>query len=229
MTQFIQIIHDFWTNLVLGQVQALGYYNYLLLALLVLLEGPIATLLGAVVASTGLLKPELVFLSAALGNLTADSLWYALGYAGKTNWILRYGRWLSIKPGHVQRLEADMRTHAVKILIVAKLTFSFSIPALVAAGMARVPWRRGIFAVAAAEVVWTGTLVMIGYNFSLSAKRLEQGLQLIALSGGLIFLFLIINYLKTHYGSSNSFSLERDESNVSSGDEAHVVVASERE
>ena len=62
------------------------------MALLVVVEGPFATLLGAAAASAGWMRPGLVLIAAAVGNLTADSLWYTLGYAGKLEWVLRFGR-----------------------------------------------------------------------------------------------------------------------------------------
>jgi len=85
-------------------------------------------------------------------------------------------------------LERGMHTHARKILVVAKLTLSFTIPALVAAGMARVPWRRWFSAVFAAECVWTGGLVLAGFYLTESIKRLEEGLQYLAITGVIIFI-----------------------------------------
>ena len=73
--RLIDLIREFWSGLIIGQIQQLGNWNYVLLALLTVVEGPIATLLGAMAASTGYLNPELVFVSAATGNLAADTLW----------------------------------------------------------------------------------------------------------------------------------------------------------
>ncbi len=181
------IVLNFWANLQAGQFQYLGVWNYVLLAMLVAVEGPIATLVGAAAASAGVMDPVLVFVAAATGNLTADTLWYSLGYVGKTDWLLRHGHCLGLKERHVRRLERGMHTHARKILVVAKLTLSFTIPALVAAGMARVPWRRWFSVVFAAECVWTGGLVLAGFYLTESIKRLEEGLQYLAIAGVIIF------------------------------------------
>lgn len=194
----IKLLHAFWSDLVVGQIQQLGAWNYVLLAVLVAVEGPITTLLGAIAASTGLLCPEWVFLAASTGNLAADTFWYLLGYLGKTNWLLRPGSRLGLRRAHIQRLERGMNAHARKILVTAKLTLSFAIPALIAAGLARVPWRRWFPAVAAAEVVWTGGLVLIGYNFALSLKRLEEGLQVVAIAGAVVFTVMLVRYLTRH-------------------------------
>ena len=196
----LKLLRDFWSGLVVGQLQQLGNWNYVLLALMTLIEGPIATLLGAMASSTGILRPEWVFVAAASGNLTADALWYSLGYLGKTEWLLKHGRRLGITEYHVARLEHAMQKHARKILIIAKLTLSFSIPALMAAGLARVPWRRWFSTIVAGEVIWTGCLVLLGYNLSFSLRRMEVGLQIVAIAGIIIFTVLVIRYL-IRYGS----------------------------
>ena len=191
---------NFRVELQVGQIPPpfLGIWNYVLLAFLVAVEGPIVTLGGAVAASVGVMNPVLVFIAAAAGNLTSDMLWYTLGYVGKTDWLVRHGRWFGLRERHVQRLEQGMHDHARKILIVAKLTLSLTIPTLVAAGMARVPWRRWFPAVFGAEMIWTGGLVLAGFYFAESLKRLEQGLQYVAIAGTIIFVLGIAIWLLRH-------------------------------
>jgi|YNPNPStandDraft_1061719.scaffolds.fasta_scaffold05016_8 membrane protein DedA with SNARE-associated domain len=183
MHEVWEALGHFWAGLMAGQLEPPGGWSYVVLALLVAIEGPLATLLGAAAASAGLLRPSLVFVAAATGNLAADTTWYLLGYLGKVGGLLRYGRWLGLRQEQVTWLEAKMQAHAHKVLLVTKLTLSFSIPALVAAGLAHVPWRKWFVTVALAECLWTGTLVWAGYHFSRSLKGLEFGLQVIAFLG----------------------------------------------
>jgi membrane protein DedA with SNARE-associated domain len=184
-------LHAFLHGTALPEMPAFGGWAYFGLAMLVLIEGPIATLLGAVAASAGLMRPAYVFASAAAGNLVADSLWYSLGYLGKMDWLIKHGRILHIERRHVMQLEHEIRQHARKMLLVAKLTASFSIPALIAAGMARVPWRRWFSVVFIGEMICTGSLVVGGYYFSESLKKMERGLQIASIAGVLIVLVLV--------------------------------------
>ena len=200
----VRLMRDFWSGLIVGQIQQLGNWNYVFLALMTLLEGPLATLLGAMAASSGILKPEFVFVAAAAGNLCADAMWYSLGYLGKTEWLLRHGRRLGISEAHILRLEEGMQKHARKIILIAKLTMSFAIPALIAAGLARVPWRRWFSTIVIGEIVWTGTLVLIGYHLTLSLRRMEVGLQIVAGMGLIIFVGLAVRYV-TRAGSRLRF------------------------
>jgi membrane protein DedA with SNARE-associated domain len=84
-----------------------------------------------------------------------------------------------------------MYRHTVKILFFAKLSVSFVIPSLIAAGLVKAPWRRWFPALLAAETLWTGSLVLIGYFTTETLIRLEQGVELIVLAGSVLFLSLM--------------------------------------
>jgi membrane protein DedA with SNARE-associated domain len=175
-----------------GQLPEFGYWSYFILAILVLIEGPIATLLAAAAASAGLMRPMLVFISAAVGNLTADTLWWLLGYAGKTEWIHSFGRRLRIRESLIEHLKHNMIKHATRVLFLAKVTVSFSIPALIAAGLLRIRWRRWFPALVAAEVLWTGSLVLIGYYATEAMKRVERNLEYAVLAVSIGFVIFLI-------------------------------------
>src|SRR5689334_15805869 len=105
------MLRNFAVSLRNGQFPELGYWTYVLLALLVAVEGPIATLLGAAAASAGLMRPIPVFVAAMSGNLVADSLWYGLGYAGKIEWVSRFGQRMGIDKRHLDRLARNLQEH----------------------------------------------------------------------------------------------------------------------
>ncbi len=178
MTNFLQCLHNSFSAIHNGNLPQLGVWTYFILMGLVILEGPSMTLLGAAAASAGLMKPTLVFLAATAGNLTADSLWYSVGYLGKVEWFSHFQRF-GVRPHAIERLKQGMIDHATKILLIAKFTLSFMIPTLVTAGLLKVPWRRWFPTLFLADTVWTGLLVVIGYYSIESIKRVEQGIKYI--------------------------------------------------
>ena len=178
-----------------NQVQPLGNWLYLLLALLVALEGPLATLTAAVASSAGYLDPKLVFVSASCGNLSADILWYSLGYMGKIELLGRYGGWLGIKQDAVLRLKQGIHDHVGKFLFVAKLTLGLVVPTLVAAGLARVSWRHWIGALFLAESIWTGSLVLAGYYYGQYILHIEKGLKWISIGSTAILVIIVGIYI----------------------------------
>jgi membrane-associated protein len=169
----------------------LGRWTYILLFFLVAIEGPIAILLASAAASAGLMRPVIVFFTAATANLTADSLWWLLGYLGKVEWILHFGRRLGIRESVIEQFKRTMIKHATRVLFLAKLTQSFGIPALITAGLLRIPWKRWIPYLILPEALWTGSLVLIGYYTTESIKRWEQGFEYGALAVSLAFVIIM--------------------------------------
>ena len=174
------------------QLASWGLWSYLLLAFLVAIEGPIATLLGAAAASIGLMHPGFVFVAASTGNLTSDTLWYTLGYLGKIEWIKRFGQRLRISMEKLERLEKMLCDHAPIILFFSKLTVSPMIPALIATGLIKYPWRRWFPYVFAGEMIWTGSLVLIGFFGVQAIKKVQLGIEHIILASSIIFIVVIL-------------------------------------
>ncbi|MFZ2096991.1 MAG: DedA family protein [Anaerolineales bacterium] len=204
----IDQIKQFLNSLNVTQLAAWGVWSYFLLAFLVGLEGPIATLLGAVAASAGLLHPILVFIAAATGNLASDTGWYTLGLLGKMEWLLRFGKRLKISPESIRRLESQLQEHAPVILFVSKLTVSPMIPALIATGLIKYPWRRWFPYVAAGEVIWTGSLVTIGYFGFAAIKKVQLGIEHAILISSILFVILLFilgrRFLKNAFQDSET-------------------------
>lgn len=170
----------------------MGLLSYLVLAVLVAIEGPIATLLGAAAASLGYMNPAIVFIAAAAGNLSADTLWYTLGYVGKIEWVNRFGKRLGVNMSKLTEMEDTLYHHTRRILFISKLTISPMIPALIATGLIKYPWRRWFPAIFAGEMIWTGSLVTIGYFGVKAIGKVELGLQHVLLAFGIVFISLIL-------------------------------------
>lgn len=192
LNAIINFINTFVFYIRSGQLPQLGSWTYVLLAVLVAIEGPVATLLGAVGASAGLMRPGLVFLSAAIGNLTADTLWYSIGYLGKIEWLFRFGRRLGLRRDLMEHLKHNMQLHATRVLFLAKLTVSFVIPSLITAGLLRVPWRRWFPVLLVAETIWTGSLVLIGFYSTEALKRVEAAVEYGVLIASIAFVIFLI-------------------------------------
>lgn len=188
MQDFMQFWRDIWETLRSGGFPDLGVWSYVLLGLLAATEGPLSVLLGAAAAAGGYLRPDWVYCSAVIGNLVGDCFWYMVGWAGKPQRVARVGRFLGMHPEHIDKLELAIRLHAIKLILLAKLSISLMIPTLVAAGLARVPWRRWFPVVFIIELVWTALLVWVGYHATGLIARIEHSLHLI----GILVAFLLV-------------------------------------
>lgn len=210
MQAFLDLIRQFWSDLQQGQLPELGPWNYVLLALLIVWQGPIATLLGGAAASAGLLRPIFVFLAGITGNLTADVLWYSVGRRGNLDRLL-INRRLKLYRGRVDNIKTVMQHHAPKFLLMAKLSFGLAVPTLVAAGLTKLSWRRWFPIVFIGETIFTGTLVIIGYFATEAIKRVEHGLQLFFLAISFIFILMVAWFIPRTLRQNNAFSTSKIE------------------
>jgi len=186
-----------------GELPELGIWSYIVLFLLVAIQGPVGTLEGAVAASTGLMKPGWVFVAAMAGSLVDDTLLYSLGYFGKMDWVLRFGKSRGIQVDTLERLQKAMHDKATRILFIAILTMGMIIPALIAAGLVKAPWKRWFPPILLGELIWTGLMLLIGFYATEAVFRVERGIDYAALGGAVIFVvFLIVagrRFLKQQY------------------------------
>ena len=171
MDIFLDSFAQFWLNLQHGQLPSLGIWNYLLLMIMIVIQGPLSTMLGGAAAAAGLPNPFGVLAVAVVGNLGADTFWYAMGRASKIGYV---GRWSRRSQVLVRVLRDAMHEHALKVLLMAKLSIGMAVPAVLAAGLARVPWRRWFPIVLTGEILWTGMLLLVGYYATEAIKGAEQ-------------------------------------------------------
>jgi len=192
-------IRELITNFQAGVYPDLGTWSYILLAVLVATEGPLSTLLGASAAAAGLLEWQWVLVATIAGNIVGDSLWYSVGYLGKMQWLYKHGRWFGMRPHHVERLEREMQSHARKLILFAKVAYGLIVPTLVAAGMARVPWRKWFPVVFVVETLWSILLVWVGFHTAAFIQEFRQTLHVVGLGLlVLVVLFVVMRFLRKH-------------------------------
>ena len=179
MVDWWRALQDLWNGLQAGIYPDLGVWSYVLLAMLVATEGPLSTLLGASAAAAGYLDIRFVYIATLIGNVTGDTLWYTIGYQGRVKWLLEHGRWFGLRPHHLARLEREMHSHATKLIVFAKIAYGLIVPTLLAAGIARVPWRRWFPIVFVVETLWSLLLVWVGFHATGLISRFARGLEYI--------------------------------------------------
>jgi membrane protein DedA with SNARE-associated domain len=172
----------------------LGAWSYLILVLLVFVEGPAATLVAATMAAAGILRADLVFLFSVVANFMADVFWYLIGYsAHRGGRVLRFP-WLQRRWHMVESMEQALHGRAAKMYLVTKLSMGLlTIPVLIASGLARVPWLRLLAVSLLVEPIWNGLLVLAGYRLGDSVAHMERGMRFAAI-GGSVLIFVILLY-----------------------------------
>lgn len=120
-------------------------HKYLFLFPVVVVEGPIITVIAGFLSSLGPLNIFIAYAVVVVGDIVGDIMYYALGYYGRQRFINRWGRFLGITLERVERLEKHFEKHSGRTLIIGKLSHGVGAVVLVAAGIARVPFRKFVW------------------------------------------------------------------------------------
>jgi membrane protein DedA with SNARE-associated domain len=179
-----------------GTLPDLGAWSYVILVLLVFVEGPAATLVAATMAASGILRADLVFFFSIMANFLADTFWYLVGYsANHGGRVLRFS-WLRRRWHVVESMEKALQGRAAKMYLLTKLSMGLlTIPVLIASGLARVPWLRLLAVSVVVEPLWNGLLVVAGYRLGDSVAHMERGMRIGAIAGSVIvFVILLVFY-----------------------------------
>jgi membrane protein DedA with SNARE-associated domain len=114
--------------------------GYLIIFLVMCLEGPLITYVAAFAASLGVFNIVVIYLLSLAGNLTGDIIYYTIGKFASASFVRR--RSLKTMSGwRMERVSAYLRKNPGKALTIIKLTPPLPTPGLILAGASGIPLR----------------------------------------------------------------------------------------
>lgn len=184
---------------------ALHSFGYPAVALFVMIEssgipfpGETMLLLASFyAASDPQLSIPLVIASAALGAIIGDNIGFYVGRTGGKALIKRYGRFVFLRPEHMERAERFFSKHGDKTVFFGRFVAVLRAWAAFLAGVNRMHWPTFLIYNAAGGIIWATLYGLLGYyagrlfhdNFS-KVEGLARDLSL--LLGALILLGVLI-------------------------------------
>ncbi|MFH1192739.1 MAG: DedA family protein [Candidatus Jorgensenbacteria bacterium] len=181
-----------------GILLLLTTYGYAVFLLLATAEGPIATVIAGFLASLGYFNAVIVYFVAVAGDLIGDILYYAAGRWGG-NRIVARGHFFNIKAERLETLERHFETHAGKTLLFGKWTQSIGAPILLAAGMARVPFKKYLWFNMLGTLPKVLILVLIGYHFGRAYEQIDKYLGYAVTSIFIVVVLAVAAYCSVKY------------------------------
>ena len=160
---------------------------------LTIVEGPVVMLLSGFLVRLGFFAFWPIYLVLIAGDLTGDIVWYWVGRSGARTIINKYGRFLNLTEENVDRAEKFFHEHQVKILFISKITmgFGFALATLVAAGAAKVPFKKYLTINFIGEFIWAGILVGAGYFLGNLYTLVDKSLRIAFVVAAIVFLGLV--------------------------------------
>lgn len=145
----------------------LGYPGLFLLIVLESTMVPIPSLLvmpfAGFLASKGEFSLPLILLLNSTAALTGSMLSYWLGAAGGKPLLLKYGKYVFVRPKDIEKTEEYFAKHGGKTIFIGRflpvVRHLISIPA----GIARMPIPQFALLTTAGATIWGGGLMVLGY------------------------------------------------------------------
>lgn len=149
-------------------IVSLGYPGLFLLIVLESTMVPVPSLLvmpfAGYLASTGDFSLPVILVINSAGALTGSLLSYWLGAAGGKPLLLRYGKYLFIRPKDIEKTESYFAKHGGKTIFIGRflpvVRHLISIPA----GIARMPLPSFLTLTFLGATIWGGGLMILGYQ-----------------------------------------------------------------
>lgn len=125
-------------------VQWVISHGYSLFFIAAFFEGPLVTAAAGVAAALGYYSFPVIIALSVLADLTADLVYYTIGFWGRRTLITRYGSYVGLTQERIKSLERLLHRHAGKALIIIKLSPVIPVPGLIMIGSARVELKKFI-------------------------------------------------------------------------------------
>jgi membrane protein DedA with SNARE-associated domain len=174
--------------------------GYLLMFVVMLVEGPVITAAGAFVAALGFFNIWVVLVLSILGNFIPDLLYYALGRWGRETFMDKYGHYFGLNKDKIKRIEGMIDKHSLRSLVIIKLIPLLATPGLIVAGLTKMNFRKYVRWSLIITVPTSLFYLIIGYYFGAAYDTIARYLRI----GGFLILifvavFALIVYLENKF------------------------------
>ena len=163
-------------------IRSVGYPGLFLMIVLESTMVPIPSLLvmpfAGFLAAQDIYSLPVILVINSTAALTGSLLSYWLGAAGGKPLLLKYGKWVMVRPKDIERTEEFFARRGYTVLIARFLPVVrhlISIPA----GIARMPLRSFMLQTFLGSTIWGGGLMILGYTVGTSWAKLAKKIDLV--------------------------------------------------
>ena len=160
--------------------------------LLMVLEGPIASMVGAFLASLGYFNVFVVFFLSVSGDFTGDIILYYMGYFGGRPLLMKVEKFLRVKESLVAKIEDLFKRKGEKIIFYVKATTGLCFVTFVLAGTVRMKLSKFAKFSLLGGLVWSAFLVTVGWFFGYAAEKISRYIEY---AGVIIFVGVVIFFI----------------------------------
>jgi len=132
---------------------------------LMIIEGPVVTIIAAMLSSLGAFNVWIVLVLSILGDMIGDIILYGAGYYFGMGFVRNIGKYIGITEKLVMRMEKYFQRHGGKTIFAVKSTTGLCWAAFTAAGIVKMDFKKFIKNSFYGGIVWSSFLVAMGYFY----------------------------------------------------------------
>ncbi len=173
-------------------------WGYPAMFLLMIIEGPIATLTAAFFSSLGYFNFAIVFILSVLGDIIGDIIIYLLGFWKGEKFFKGAVKFLGLNKVLAKKLKRKFKEKGSSLIFFAKATSGMGYAIFTLAGVFRFDFKKFLKFSFLGGIVWSTFLVSIGYFFGFMAREINVYIEYVGyvLFFLLVGTFLILSYSK---------------------------------
>lgn len=186
-------------------VSILETYRYWIIFPVVIIEGPIITIISGFLVYLGVLNPYFTYALLIVGDLIGDTLYYLIGkYWRKSSWIKKIGKFVGYNEKSEKFLEDHFKKHYFKTLLVAKFSHGIGGTIQASAGIAGVNYFKFLWINFIGVIPKTFVLFVLGFYLGGSYLKINSFLNSLAVVFVSILVFVVLYFaskklVKTHF------------------------------
>ena len=170
----------------------LRHYGYWMMLPLMIIEGPVVTLLASIMASLGAFNIFFVLIFSIIGDLIGDALFYYLGYKFGLNFVKKIGKYIGITEKLVNKMENYFIHHGGKTIFLVKSTTGLCWATFVSAGIVKMDFRKFLKYSFYGGIIWSSFLVAMGYFYGYLWREIRDNIKWI---GWVIFAIAVATFV----------------------------------
>jgi len=155
----------------------LSNWGYLIVLPLMIIEGPVVTILSAMLSSTGVFNVWIILAFSMLGDIIGDVILYWIGKIWGMHFVDKVGKYMGITRKLVLRMEKYFNGHGGKTIFAVKSTTGLCWATFVAAGIVKMDFKKFVKYSILGGIVWSGFLVAMGYFYGYMWQQIRQYIE----------------------------------------------------
>jgi len=156
----------------------LSNYGYWIMLPLMIIEGPIITIVASMLAKLGAFNVFIVFILSIAGDMIGDIILYYLGYTLGNSFVEKIGKYIGITEKLISRIEKYFDKHGGKTIFTVKATTGLCWATFATAGIVKMDFKKFVRYSFLGGLAWSGFLVILGYFYGYMWMELRHYIKI---------------------------------------------------